>query len=280
MNEQSESEHLLRLREIGFIEVGAWHIADSAPMLGDPLDDRARLILEGSPALYAHVVSGEVMYVGKTTQKLRKRLQGYIKPGNGLATNRRCHDNLLKALSEGRNAATFGCIPVDQMSFAGFRINLAAGLEDSIIERLSPPWNGGKGNEKRTESSEIEEDLSLAGSGVEAVRVRPASLGGFDIKLGKTYWNTGFMNPGNDVSHLLGKDGDEVLIQLGLGGRSIMRTIDRRANTNASPRIYGGAEVRDWWQRHFQPGAEVRAEIIGPNHIVLLPPHEDDAVNM
>jgi hypothetical protein len=28
--------------------------------------------------------------------------------------------------------------------YGGFHVNLAAGLEDSLVRELQPPWNGGK----------------------------------------------------------------------------------------------------------------------------------------
>jgi len=39
------------------------------------------------------------------------------------------------------------------LHYGGFHVNLAAGLEDSLIRDLNPPWNGGK-KESRNEKLE------------------------------------------------------------------------------------------------------------------------------
>ena len=60
------------LTDIGFAQAGKWHL--SAKGLQLSLDHLADV----APALYAFVVQGEVMYVGKTNRSLKARLYGYL----------------------------------------------------------------------------------------------------------------------------------------------------------------------------------------------------------
>jgi hypothetical protein len=283
------SQHLIDLLGLGFTKLGEWNFENDHFDFRESNDPKAQAILGGKPSLYAHVVDGQVKYVGKTTQVLRKRIYGYRRPGNTQATNARCRNNLRDAVAAGRCAETYGWLPPDQLCFGDFAVDLAAGLEDSMIDRFDPPWNGGK-----TETEKVEEETTVA-TDHDATEPAPAEIdsesessvaevstaqapakkpctGTVQIKLGKTYWDTGFMNPGTIVDKLLGEHGQPVTIQLGWNGKTATRTIDRNANPNGTVRIYGGRAVRDWWQRHFHQGDTVNACILNPNWIVLLLP--------
>jgi len=268
-NKYEQSANLIKLLSLGFQKIGEWTLANESFDFRESDDENAQALLDSRPALYAHVVNGEVMYVGKTTQQLRKRLYGYRKPGKSQATNARCNQHLKEAVREGGISETFAWLPIDKLFYEEFQVNLAAGLEDSIIEILNPIWNGGK-----TETSEIEpkvQDIQETSNKIQVTSSYPQT---FSIKLGKTYWNTGFMNPGVKVSKFLGEHEQPILIELGKGGKTVPSKIDRTANLNRSPRIYGGGQVRDWWQRHFSEGDTVTACILNPRHIVLLLPGE------
>lgn len=84
------------------------------------------------------------MYVGKTVQPLRTRLAGYRSPGATQSTNinnkRRIYESLLK----GKSVEIYSLADNGLLRFGGFHVNLAAGLEDSIVRDLKPDWNHGK----------------------------------------------------------------------------------------------------------------------------------------
>ncbi len=127
-----------RLTAMGFIECGEWTVQDSqlAPKLLKCADARN--------VLYAFVVGEAVMYIGKTVQSLRNRMQGYRSPGPTQSTNIRNNGNLRKALESGKRTMIYVLPDNGLLHYGGFHVNLAAGLEDDLVRKLCPPWNGGK----------------------------------------------------------------------------------------------------------------------------------------
>ena len=131
----SSIKNLDKLLEIGFVSIGHWQNNGGSPNL-------VQIHLHNaSPALYAFVENEKVLYVGKTSQTLKKRLYSYGRPGLSQKTNMRINANLKIALSEGRKIDMYGYKDVRPFKVGIFGLNLAAALEDSIIKTLSPVWN-------------------------------------------------------------------------------------------------------------------------------------------
>lgn len=135
-------EHLARLKGIGFTHAGCWSLVDGRLSL--ELDPQ---FIDVSNVLYAFAADGALVYVGKTNKTLRVRLQRYKTPAksdkSGGSTNRKNHKNILEYLSRGSSVEIFVLHSEFQLERGGFALNFAAGLEDSLILELSPPWNGG-----------------------------------------------------------------------------------------------------------------------------------------
>lgn len=124
------------LVNIGFRKVGEWK------MLGESISPNIFDLANAANILYAFISDGEVLYVGKTTQELQKRLYGYQKPGPSQKTNIKVNPLLRELLVQGKSADIYA-FPDDGLWHVGdFHLNLAAGLEDSIISVLKPKWNG------------------------------------------------------------------------------------------------------------------------------------------
>jgi len=133
---------LQRLEEIGFRCCGQW----KATELGGiriSLNEHA----SSTNALYAFVSKDEVLYIGKTTQQLRKRLYGYQNPRNTQTTNIRGNAAIVAALAESHLIEVYVLPDHGLLRFGGFHLNLAAGLEDSLINDLRPTWNKRFGRE-------------------------------------------------------------------------------------------------------------------------------------
>lgn len=84
------------LLNLGFVSAAVWEIAGerlSYRFIGKEIE-RMNSVFLVSNALYAFCLGEEVMYIGKTTQTLNKRLNGYRKPGSTQRTNRKCHDRI------------------------------------------------------------------------------------------------------------------------------------------------------------------------------------------
>lgn len=121
-----------RLLKIGFRKVGTWRLKDAGI---------AYVLDTASPhphTLYAFVVDGEVRYVGKTTKTLRGRLNSYVKPGLSQTTNLRNNTAIREALQAGATVEIFALPDEGLHHFGVFHLNMAAGLEDSIISVLAP----------------------------------------------------------------------------------------------------------------------------------------------
>jgi len=125
-----------RLLKIGFQLAGRWILRDARPIC----DIRADAPTSPN-VLYAFVTDSVVRYVGKTTRGLQKRLYGYEKPGPTQRTNIRNHDRIKTALSNGTQVDIYVMPDSGLHALGEFPINLAAGLEDSIIKKLKPEWN-------------------------------------------------------------------------------------------------------------------------------------------
>ncbi|WP_291998536.1 GIY-YIG nuclease family protein [Candidatus Accumulibacter sp. ACC012] len=126
-----------RLKDMGFRECGEWRLQEG----------RLKCILTDNAAapnvLYAFVSGETVMYVGKTVRSLKKRMYGYQNPGPTQSTNIK-GNKLIGALLSGGASVKVHALPDNGLLYyGGFHVNLAAGLEDSLIASLKPKWNKG-----------------------------------------------------------------------------------------------------------------------------------------
>ncbi|ODU45303.1 GIY-YIG nuclease family protein [uncultured Aquimonas sp.] len=124
-----------RLEHIGFRVVGEWLLEE----------DTLRCVLTECAAsthiLYAFLLEGEVVYVGKTVLPLKRRLYSYQKPGPTQSTNIKGNALVRDALSLGRRVEVLALPDNGLLHYGGFHLNLAAGLEDSLLATLKPAWN-------------------------------------------------------------------------------------------------------------------------------------------
>jgi hypothetical protein len=105
--------------------------------------------------LYAFVSSGHVLYIGKTTQKMRTRMDGYQRPGSTQRTNIAGHGKLLGILSTNQVVDIYVFRDPEPKLHAGIPINLAAGLEDALIREFRPPWNRTGSDPHRAQRREV-----------------------------------------------------------------------------------------------------------------------------
>jgi hypothetical protein len=124
-----------RLTEIGFRKVGEWKI------LNGNISPNLTQLSNAENILYAFISNGEVLYVGKTTLPLRKRMYGYQKPGPTQNTNIKGNRLISELLTSGRKIEIYALPDEGRHKIGIFDLNLAAGLEDSIISILKPRWN-------------------------------------------------------------------------------------------------------------------------------------------
>ena len=116
-------EALNALREIGFRKTGRFHRQDGKLVL--ELEPAA----DDGPALYAFVLQGEVMYVGKTARKLKQRMYNYFNPGPTQPTNTRIRKLLGDALDFNDEVQIWGLIDDGLHRIGGS----AAGLDSGAV---------------------------------------------------------------------------------------------------------------------------------------------------
>lgn len=128
-------DSLTRIQEVGFRKVGFWMLANHEPTF--------RLEAEGSSTgvLYAFVSEREVLYVGKTTRTLQQRIYGYQRPGPTQRTNISGRASILDLLASGKSVDIYALTDTGALRHGNLQINLAAGLEDTLIRELQPRWN-------------------------------------------------------------------------------------------------------------------------------------------
>lgn len=272
------------LLNLGFLDVGRWELSNDE--IAYHLDgERAvtnGVLLDDPNALYAFVQGEQVQYIGKTTRGVRKRFVTYRRPGKSQRTNLRCNAKIKEALKAGAEIRVLVFAPISHLRYLDFEINLAAGLEDSLIKAFDPPWNGRERDKPITEEAEreeAEEDTSLqAAEAVESEasppgRANDPALASFKIKLGQAYLEQGLINPGVEASHHLGGDGEPVQVLFDDGWEPVLSRINRRANPSGGVRVVGrNREIASWFQRHFQMGDVVEARVMDANRILLLIP--------
>ncbi len=270
------------LLNLGFVDVGKWQPkGDSIAYDLDGADASAGEVLLDAPnALYAFVRYDQVVYIGKTARSIRKRYVGYCRPGKTQATNQRCHRNIKAAIAEGTEIRIFVFTPITHLRYSDFEINLAAGLEDSLIREFAPPWNGRDRGHPISEDAEREEveESKFGELGVVAVADAPPesrasgqAMASFSVVLGATYYEKGILNPGVEASEYLGKDGDPIRVRFSDGSQTVVSTINRTANRTGAVRVIGGnAQIARWFQENFREGDTVHGSVVDPHTIELL----------
>ena len=128
-------DSLQRLMEIGFRKVGGWRLVTGAPIFSLESDSSSTNVL------YAFVSAREVLYIGKTTLTIHKRMYGYQRPGSTQHTNISGRTNTSLLLLASRPVDLYALADGPTLNHGAFRINLAAGLEDTLIRELQPSWN-------------------------------------------------------------------------------------------------------------------------------------------
>lgn len=126
---------LERLLRMGFTKAADWRLEATLLECHFALHDNVR------NTLYAFVVAGTVVYIGKTVQTLKQRLFGYRRPVATQSTNLKGNRLILEALAAGQTVEVYALPDHGLLFYGGFHVNLAAGLEDSLVAGLKPPWN-------------------------------------------------------------------------------------------------------------------------------------------
>jgi hypothetical protein len=253
-----------RLETLGFVHCGTFHCAD------DFLSTQLTTNKNDNNVLYAFTIDSEVKYVGKSTKGLKKRIYFYCKPGPSQSTNIRLNKLIREMINNGKKVEIYCYFDAGKLRKGDFSINVAAGLEDGIIEALKPEWNIHKANSITPEPHigiQIHKDSDqTSGKTEKPVVGRPH----FEVRLGQAYWNNGFFNVGVDFDRYFDKHNKPINIFLGDEHSAVSGYINREANPNGTPRIMGGITMKEWIQRNAKFGGTITVEIFPDGDIRLI----------
>jgi len=257
-----------RLINIGFSSVGVWRLFEDKIVYSLNSKHTSRNVL------YCFVSNGDIKYIGKTSMQLSQRMYGYQNPGSTQSTNIRINSAIKKLLENEQPVDILILTGNELLNYGSFKINLAAGLEDSLIFDINPEWNlVGKKVFIPDENSERPE---LTDAPKQITELIPVLLK-FEITLGEAYYNQGFFNISQEYSDLIGPDNTSIDLDLGKDAEdTIQGYINRTANKNGSPRIMGGKNLRTWIHRNFSLGEILEVGIISPIAIRLSPSTRPD----
>lgn len=245
-----------RLLEIGFVPAGHWLIEG----------EKLKFVLTRHSAqrniLYAFVCDGEVKYVGKTVRTLSQRMAGYKTPGPTQTTNIGNHRRIRDLLSQDIFVEIFALPDNGLLHYGQFHLNLAAALEDSIIQVVDPEWNGGKAEVVVASASPPDPESA-------ALKEEDMPKETFVFILHPTYYASGFFNVGVGPAKYFGADGETIELFLGNDSQPVLGTINRRATSNGSPRIMGGTELRNWFQANATVMSGIAVDVVSPTSIRL-----------
>ena len=188
---------------------------------------------------------------GKSWRK--KRFYGYIR-GNGQSTNSKIHKKLVKERSG--KILILSLNDVLPFNWGIYNINLAAGLEDSIIEIENPLWNGKCSETEINEESSIENHSKIIDKF-------------FIVSLSKTYFEIGSINVPLRKSDLLGEHKDIITIGLSKDNKHITTQINRNAVKNRSVRINPNKEIKEYYNKFYKIGDKVKITITDEGNLII-----------
>jgi hypothetical protein len=135
------------LLTIGFRLAGHWQQGGAAGLVPalDPEMAKERGVLYAFASREDGFGQERVHYIGKTTKTLASRMRDYRKPDGSQRTDVKVHAEIAKLLAAYTRVdililgeAHMACEP---LNYCGLKVSLAAGLEDSLIGEMDPPWN-------------------------------------------------------------------------------------------------------------------------------------------
>ncbi len=105
----------------GFEEVGSWNLADEG------IQCDLHVELDPKQALLAYAMGENVVYIGRAHRAAGKA--GYV------------GRSIRNALARDKQIKVFALLEWEPFDHCGLTVNVAAGVEDELVDRMQPPWN-------------------------------------------------------------------------------------------------------------------------------------------
>ena len=265
-----------RLFEIGFERAGFWELIDDDPHI--------ELERYGNAAnvLYAFISQLELLYIGRSGRSLRMRMDGYENGGPPRSMRARNRERIAAMLMIDQPVELFVMPDPGNLHYGSFRVNLAAGLQHSLIESLAPPWNTSAPTGRRVTPKRKHRRLAnrnrhdfMDGDGqtyTDLTLDRPS----YRFLVGYMYMDKGFFNVPMRYSSMFGDDRERIKILCATEKETIYGHIDRSTNTNATPRVIGGSPLKSWFEANAGINHPVDIDILAPNAVWIRNPGTRD----
>ena len=200
-------EELIR---IGFEPIGVWAFDNN-----NTLDFQINTQKE-KEVLYAFVEKNidnkeKLIYIGKTINSIEVRLKGYRKPGPTQTTNIRINNVIIELLNNKSIIDIYLFKNNENLKFKDYKINLASGLEDVLINKLKPIHNLHGNKIRIIEEIELNENTIT----YKTDNMTNKCINPFEFTRVATQSNlNGIINLGNVPAEFLPNYGDVVTIHL------------------------------------------------------------------
>lgn len=125
---------------IGLEDVATWKVAGhDLKAVGDK-GARWRWISAKPGCLHAFCCGEKVLYIGRRDETLSRHFARLGNPSGG-PTDKSIGEAIRKLLSAGKDVRILVLVDEPPLCWGPFAVSLAAGIEDSLIAALRPPWN-------------------------------------------------------------------------------------------------------------------------------------------
>lgn len=123
------------LLELGFERAGEWILDNGRPF------PHLKTGRSNRTALYAFLLGAEVVFLGR----VKAAFGGQIGADGPMGmTHHHSTDNdrrIISNLMTGADIEILEFAPADTLEFRGWQLNIGAGLQDALVDRLKPDWN-------------------------------------------------------------------------------------------------------------------------------------------
>lgn len=269
------------LSHLGFIHSGICSLTENQTLQIEIIANH-----QSSALLYAFVAEDLVKYIGVTTRTFENRMRGYAKPGRGQRTNIRVNAKIIQLLIQGTVVDIYTFSNKGLLQYQGLEINLAAGLEESLIRRIAEVlhnnqeeylWNIDHNPYREITVIDVAAAIAdehvadaLTYEAVPDVHLHQPHPFPTTLELTAKYMRAPFINIKREGAMILGANRESVLVQLGAEGLVLEAVIGRTTNSNGSPRIYLGKKYLEWLQANHREGDNLQIQILGPYGIKLI----------
>lgn len=240
-----------RLSDIGFTKVGEWKNENS--VFKYDIENH----LQEKNLLYAFIINKEVLYIGKTTDTLKNRMNGYKNASGSQKTNVRIKAKIIEKLFQFK-VEIYILIDKENLTFGKYKISLASGLEDNLIASITPKWNfRGKIRIKELEIPAENQKIMIENSPQISTIKRT-----INIILGEEYWNNGFFNFSKKELDILPNEPTQITLILGLNDDYFIPGHFLFSTESKQPRVRGNKTLKEWFQMNYSKGEKIEIDIL------------------